>query len=349
MAIKKGLVFIVWLAICVQLLSAQWKDDVAGIFRGTRDYKGVMDLVLAQLEKIDAADKPDATGLLAFCFNKLNDRTNEVKWITEYFETHRALDSGYAYLDLISQAEVVAFLSRWKSQYPFVPEIALIAGVEGNPIIIQGILPLVLDLTSDALYKFYEGSSILKAGLLKSGPNILSLDANELFLTPGRHTFFLELKSGPLVLKKEIALDIAVYSPFTEHAAPTVKRVPVTYKLSMYVGGELLMFSQKTEYPVPPKLDTKPNQNPFGFKPDYYVNRDKPGMNSFSILSAVALIYQLLKDLMKKKDSKGEPKIQKVQEMTISYKQKDSEGNDRETKVSIKLKTKNLPYVLTVP
>jgi hypothetical protein len=350
MAIKKNLGFVVLLAVSVQALPAQWKDDTAGIFRGTRDFKSIVDLVLPQLDKMDAADKPDASGLLAFCFNKLNDKTNEIKWIAEYFETYRAGDSGYAFIDLVGQAEVIAFLSRWKGRYPFVPEIALIAGVGGNPIIIQGILPLGFDLTADAYYKFSEGSTVLKAGLFKSGANILSLDANDLFLRPGRRTYFLELKAGELILKKEIDLDIEVSSPWNEPKAPSLKRKPVSYRLSMYVGGELVMASQKMENAVPLKLDVKPNQNPFGYKPDYYVTRNNPGTNYFSIFSAIGVLYQLLKDLLKKKDAKAEPpKIQLVQEMTISNKQKDTDGNDRETKVSIKLKTKNLPYVLSVP
>jgi len=351
MATKKNLVFVVLLAVSVQVLPAQWKDDVAGIFRGTRDFQSIVNLVLPQLDKMDAADKPDASGLLAFCFNKLNDKTNEIKWIAEYFETYRAGDSGYAFIDLVGQAEVIAFLSRWKGRYPFVPEIALIAGVGGNPIIIQGILPLGFDLTADAYYKFSEGSTVLKAGLFKSGANILSLDANDLFLKPGRHTYFLELKAGELVLKKELDLDIEVSSPWTEPKAPSLKRKPVSYRLSMYVGGELVMASQKMENAVPLKLDVKPNQNPWGYKPDYYVTRNNPGTNNyFSISTAIEVLYQLFKALLKKKDAKAEPpKIQLVQEMTISNKQKDTDGNDRETKVSIKLKTKNLPYVLNVP
>jgi len=348
MAAKKSLVFVLWFAVCVQVLPAQWKDEVAGILRGTRDYRAAVDLLLARLEKMDAADKPDAAGLLAFCYSRRNDSANETRWIGEYFETYRSEDSGFAYLDLISQAEAVAFLSQWKSRYPFIPELAMIAGVGDNPIVIQGILPLVVDITCDALFKFSDESSILKAGLFKAGPNILSLDANDLFLRPGHRTFFLELKAERFMLRKEIDLDVTVQAPFAETKKTPVKRTPVTYRLSLYVGDELLMTSQKTEYPVSLKVDTQANQNPFGFKPDYYVNRDKPGINSVSILSAVALLYQLVQDLMKKKDSKAEPpKIKKVQEMTISYKQKDSEGNDRETKISLKLKTKNVSSAAT--
>lgn len=350
MAIKKNIVLIVLLAVSAQVLPAQWKDDVAGIFRGTRDYKSIVELILARLDKMDAADKPDASGLLAFCFNKLNDKTNEVKWIAEYFETYRAGDSGYAFLDLVGQAEVIGYVSQWRGRYPFVPEIALIAGIGDSPIIIQGILPLGFDLTADAYYKFSEGSNVLKAGLFKSGPNILSLDANDLFLRPGKRTYFLELKAGELILKKEIDLDIEVSSPRIEPKAPSLKRQPLYYKLSMYVGGDLVMASQKMENAVPLKLDVKPNQNPFGYKPDYYVTRNNPGGNFLSISDAINVIYQLFKALLKKKDGKAEPpKIQLVQEMTISNKQKDTDGNDRETKVTIKLKTKNLPYVLSVP
>ncbi len=350
MAIKKYCIFLVLLAVSVRVLPAQWKDDVAGLFREKRDYRAILQSLLPVFEKMDVADKPDASGLLAFCFNKLNDQANEVKWVAEYFETYRATDSGYAFLDLVSQAEVLAFLSRWRVRYPYIPEIALIAGIGGNPIIVQGILPLGFDLSADAYYKLSEGSTVLKAGLFKSGPNILSLDATDLFLGPGRRIYILELKAAELIVKKEIALDIEVSWPKVESKVPSLKRQSISYKLFLYVGDELVMSSQKTESPIPLNLDLKPNQNPFGFKPDYYVTRNNPGTNYISIFSAIGVLYQLLKDLLKKKDAKAEPpKIQLVQEMTISNKQKDADGNDRETKVSIKLKTRNLPYVLSAP
>lgn len=54
---------------------------------------------------------------------------------------------------------------------------------------------------------------------------------------------------------------------------------------------------------------------------------------------------------MKKKDNKDAqpPKIQTVQDLSLVFKPKDSAGRDREIKVSIKLRTKNLPYVLSLP
>jgi hypothetical protein len=119
----------------------------------------------------------------------------------------------------------------------------------------------------------------------------------------------------------------------------------------MYVGGELVMTSRKTETPVSWKLDVPVNTLTWGWNPDYWINRDKPDpmRNSIDIVRAVSAIYNLLKDLLKKKDDPEPPKIQTVQDLSLVFPQKDPEGKDREMRVSIRLRSKNLPYVLNVP
>jgi hypothetical protein len=334
-------------------LSAQWRADVAQLFAKGRDYKTIVGRLQEAYGSFESLmDKADAAGLLAFGNNKLADAKEEMRWIFEYFETCRQQDSGYAFLDLVSQADVVGWLNVWKGRYPFVREVALVRGVGDQPLIPAGILPLVVDISHEAFYKFSRGASVLEGGEFQPGFNIIALDANELLLTSGTRVYELEIKSGGLVLRKEITLDVQVTAPpQPPQPAPQPGQV-LEYTLSMYIGGELVMTSRKVEYPIPWGIDVKPNTLPVGFKPDWVLHRNEPNvMNSFSIVQALSMIYSLLKDLLKKKAKPDAepPKIQTVQDLSLTFKQKDAAGQDRETKVSLKLRTKNLSYVLAVP
>ena len=360
MVIKKSVFvhFLLLLIMSAGALHAQWRSDVAQLFSKGKDYKAISEYLLQNYNKLEnVIDNADASGILAFCFGRLNDPQNETRWITEYFESCGAKDTGFAFLDLVNQVDVIGWLNTWKSRYPFIIEIALIKGIGDEPLVPQGILPLVVDIMNDAYYKFYLGSNVLEGGQFKSGFNIIALDANELFLNPGKRVCLLEVKSGGLVLKKEITLDVEASFPRMPAGQPSPQSIPpVHYALSMYVGGELVLSSRKTESVAPPfQLGLKPSNNPAYLKPDYYVKRNdpwaNPNFNSFSIFDAVGILYKVLKDLLKKKDNKDAqpPKIQTVQDLSLVFRPKDSAGRDREIKVSIKLRTKNLPYVLSLP
>jgi hypothetical protein len=352
MAIKKKLLVFGLLILSARALPGQWRDEVAQLFRKGNDPKAIAEYLLSNFDALEAADKPDATGILAFCFGRQNDTKNEIHWIVEYFDAHGARDTGFTFLDLVSQADIIDWLSLWKSRYPFIVEIALIKGIGDQVIIPQGVLPLVIDITNEAFYKFSLGKNVLEGGQFKPGFNVIGLDANELFISPGKRLYVLEVKSAGLILKKEITLDIEVVSPPRPPTPAMPGNKPLEYSLALYVGGELVMLSKKVENPVSWKVDVKPNTLPYGFKPDYVLRRDQPDpMNSFSILNAIGIIYSLLKDLLKKKDKKEAepPKIQTVQDLALVFKQKDMTGLEQETRISIKLRTKNLPYVLTAP
>jgi hypothetical protein len=355
---NKPLIATAMVLVCAAGLSAQWRGEVAQLFLKSPDYKAISERILQNYDGLESLqDKADAAGILAFCFGHLNDSANETRWIVEYFETGKGKDSGFAFLDLLHQADVIGWLNDWRSRYPLVTEIALIKGIGDQTIIPQGILPLVIEISTDSFYKFSRGTAVLEGGQFKSGFNIIALDANELFLNSGSRVYVLELKAGRLIQKKEIALEVEVISP-QRAASPSSPRssfgpaASIAYTLSMYIGGELVMTSTKVEKPVSLALNVKPSQNPFGFSPDYVLKKDQPGIyNSFSIFSAIGLIYSLLKDLLTKKGKKDveSPRIELVKDLSLVFKQRDMAGRGWETKVAVKLRTKNLPYVLSVP
>lgn len=334
----------------VQLLQAQWKNEITSYLADKKDYKGAIEYLTGHLNQMDDTDKPDAYGLLAFSYANLNDQASEMNWLVQYFESSRGKESSFAFLDLMTQAEVIEYLARWKSKYPLITEIAFISTQADNIFLTQGILPLDIEISNDAYYKFSNEKEVIKAGLFKAGFNLIGLDIIPVLEKSGTYTYFLEVKNGNLILKREIDLEADVHSPFlVPKASPAIPKInPMEYKLSMYVNGQLILTSQKIEKSVALKLDMHPSKNPFGFKPDYWVTRNNPGQNYVSILDAIGVAYQLLKDLLKKKKSGGteSSKIKKLQEISIAYKRKDTDGVEKEIRAQIKLKTKNISYLL---
>lgn len=354
MATKKALLLVLLLAVSAGALRAQWRTDVARLFTNGKDYREIADYLGPAYGTMESLiDKSDASGILAYCAGRRNNPPDEARWIVEYFEANGGNDTGFAFLDLLNQSDVLGWLNAWRGRYPQITEIALVKGIGDKPLMPQGILPLVIDIRNEAYYKFALGPDVLEGGQLKPGFNVIALDANDLFLRPGTRVYSLEVKAAGLILRKEITLEVDVSTPrFSPPKTAPPPGQTAEYILSMYIGGELVMSSRKEERPVSLKLGLQPGNLPYGFKPDYVLHRDDPNpMNSFSIIQAIGMIYSLLKDLLKKRSKKDvePPKIQTVSELTLTFKQKDEYNRDRESKVSIRLRTKNLPYVLSVP
>ena len=173
--------------------------------------------------RADIADveKGDAAALLAFCSARRGDPQAETRWIVDYFDTYRAADCGFVFLDLITQSDVIGYLNGWRVKYPWIRGISLIKGVGDDVIMPEGILPLAIEMANPGYYKFSENGNVIKAGLFNPGFNVIALDANALFLASGRHTYRLEVRSADLILTREIALDVDVPGP-----APAGPAVP---------------------------------------------------------------------------------------------------------------------------
>jgi len=369
---KKFLIAAVLTVVCVTGSLAQWREEAARIVSKGGDFSTLSTMIESSYPGLEEPEKPDAAALLAFCALKSGDPKAEVRWIIEFFEAGRAVDSGFVFLDFNGQATLSGYLNEWKAKYPWIREIALIKGVGNEIIIPEGTMPLAVQISTPAFYKFYEGDEVIKAGALQSGFNVIGLDANALFRESRRRIYALEVKSGPLILKKEISLDVTVSWPMApkpkEPPAPTVGKLarmlgtpdpppppPAPkvreYHLSLYVGGELLMSSQKNETIRPLLIGIKPSNNPVFLKPDWNIKRNdpwaNPAFNSFSILDAIGIVGGLLKDLFKKRaggDTES-ARIQTVQDLTLNFKFKDAEANPLEMRVEMKLGTQNRPVL----
>jgi hypothetical protein len=372
MVARKSLVGAILAVVCATGLAAQWREEAARIVSKNGDFRALSTMIESAYPDLPAMEKPDAAALLAYCAVKSGDPQAELRWVIEFFEAGRAADSGFVFLDFNGQTILAGYLNGWKAKYPWIRDVALIKGVGDEIIIPEGVLPLAVEMSSPVLYKFFEGEEVLKAGALQTGFNVIGLDANTLFRDSRRRVYFLEVKSGPLILKREITLDVTVSWPMAPkpkpQPAPTVGKLarllgtpnpppppPAPkireYHLDMYVGGDLLMSSQKNETIRPIVFGLKPSNNPTFLKPDWNIKRNDPWMNpnfnSFSILDAIGVVGGLLKDLFKKK-SGGEaepPRIQTVQELNLDFKFKDAEANPLEMRVEMKLGTTTRPVL----
>ncbi|MCX6560290.1 MAG: hypothetical protein NTZ26_07225 [Candidatus Aminicenantes bacterium] len=353
-AVKRVLLAVAALAALHPALSAQWKEDAAKLIGKEKNYRTAAQMLAAGIDGFPGPEKADAAALLAYCASRTGDLNAETRWIVEYFDTYRAADSGFVFLDLIAQSEVIGFINSWRVKYPWIMGISLIKGVGDDVIMPEGILPLVIEMANPGYYKFSENGSVIKAGLFNPGFNIIALDANALFLASGRHTYGLEIKSEGLILTRAIDLDIEVSSSRAQPVAapPGQSARPLEYTLIVYIGGEPVLESRKTIRTVPLQLGIRPNQNPFGFKPDYMLNRDKPNpANSFNILNAVSFLYSLLKDLVKKRGRKDlpPPKVETVQDLVLTFRSKDFDGVDYESKITLKLASRVRPLAVRAP
>lgn len=342
MANKKILTFFSLALLSAVFLRAQWMEDLSPFFGVHKDYPGAIDYLLSRLEQIDESNKEIAFELLAYCYYKLRDRTNETKWIISYFDAYSGSEPILGFLDESSYADLSSYITSWKIRFPQVTDIAIVGNRLQSGSAPPLRLPLVVDITTDAYYRLISLEGILNGGLFRPGSNSLNIDATHLFDESGTHLFYLDLKSGDLIIRKEINLEIQVEKPVSAPARQPEQRNPDReYKLSMYVGGRLIVASKKLPNVLPPKIDF-----PKGtvYLPKFPRDQKDFNLNTFSVMDAVAALYKAIKDLTKGKDKKvPEFKYQKLQQTEFSFRRVDSEGMSQEIRSMIRLKTRTLP------
>jgi len=345
--------------------SAQWRETAAQVLSEGGDFRALGASIEIAYSDLPQEERPEAAAVAAYCAKKTGETQAETRWIIEFFESGRSENAEFVFLDFIGQRNVETYLNPWRAKYPWIKEVALIRGTRDEIIIPAGTLPLAVEITAPAFYKFFEGDKVLKAGAFQPGFNVLGLDANALFRESRRRTYFLEVKSGPLILKKPLILDVTVSWP--EDPKPKPPEAPKVgklaralgtpdppppplppkvrdYRLALYIGGDLLLSSQKRETVKPLELGVKPSKDAQFLKPDWNIKRNdpwaNPGLNSqFSILDAIGLVGGLLKDLFLKKKS-GDPeaaRIQTVQDLSLDFKLRNADGRPLEMRVVMKL------------
>jgi hypothetical protein len=206
-----------------------------------------------------------------------------------------------------------------------VVEIGLIGERSGKILAPPEKLVIGIEISVEAYYKFSDKENVIKGGLLRRGLNIVDIEAIGLFEESGTHVYFLDLKVGDLILKKEIEIDIQLDSPGIDSGTQRQARDP-EYELSMFVGNQLIVTGKKVPFKGPSFEIEKEYKNPM--------------LNSFSIIDAAGAVYDMLKKAIgKKKRQKSERSIQKHKQLTVTFLRRDSEGVSMEINATIELKS----------
>jgi hypothetical protein len=200
-------------------------------------------------------------------------------------------------------------------------------------------LVIGIDLAESAYYKLSEKQNVVKGGLFKRGINFIEIDAKELFNVSGTHLYALDLKMGDLVLSEKIEIDIQLDSEDADAQAKDQVKDP-EYKLSMFIGNQLILSSKKF---LPKDVQFKVEKPPLpeNYGPFYEVRgKDQnPMQNSFSIIDAVGTALGLVKKMIdKKRMRKTKPLLKKYRQLTLTFIKRDSEGVNREIHAVVTLK-----------
>lgn len=233
---------------------------------------------------------------------------------------------------------IVSFDLYTESQIPWIVDIALIETETYNKPTPPAEIPIAVEMEDEAYYKLSDKEKVIKGGLFHKGLNILHIEASHFFDKSDSHIYFLDLKRGNSLLRKEIEIDIQLESQ-EKVFEPVEKVVNPEYKLSMFIGDELIITSKKVSpKKIPLKVDLPPW--PEEYRPFGPVDTSEYSFNSFSIFSAVGVLQELLKKLKKGKSKEDQPKpIPRLRQITTTFLRRDSEGMIREAKAVITLKT----------
>jgi hypothetical protein len=307
-------------------LMASWRTDVAAYF-GLGSYREASEFLLRTYPDLDTLDKPEASALLAFLFRKQDDKALERRWLFEFFEAQGDGNTDFIYLGISADSQVTAFLNDWRMRFPRLTGVFLITRQDDHFLSAPSSLTLGLDSPLEIFYKLSDENGPQQGGLLHTGLNLISLDSSRLFDASGTHVYTLDLKSGDIQVRKELAIDVRLSAEPASAGGP--QPMDLEYKLTMFVGGRQIASSRKTGRDKEPlALDIPPVNmvaNPM-FKPPNPDDPFDPANRGVSILDAINVAYGLLKDLFKSKERPYQSPLEKKTSVTYSYFQATAQG-----------------------
>jgi hypothetical protein len=315
--------------------AADWKSELLSCLGPRPDYLKALNLLAEQVKGMEAGDRQTADALLPYLARKLGRTAEEQDLISDYYEKYKDNDPEFGFLDDPAHRDFLDFWMRWKSSYPLVSNMSFLLRPEGAASTLPAGIEIGLDLLNNAYYKISLGPYALEGGFWPRGFHIVTVPVEGLFDRSGTYEFSLDLKSGALVLRKPIRIEVNVSSvarlgslppafPAVEDGNKPRPAPPVQSNLegdlSLYVGGKLIMTSRKLAVRMPPINIPIPGPSMRGTKPYLPPPKTDPMANSVSILDALALTYMTLKDLLSKKPpAPSAPSYQKVTSLSFSF------------------------------
>jgi len=336
------------LAVC---LSADWRTDVMSLLDPHRDFGGALSYLHSVYPAgIDDQDKPDVLAMLAFLADKAGEEEQARELAVDYFETYKDNDPGFNYLNDALLREFVVFWGGWKRTYPLITNILFLERPDESESFPPLSLEVGLDLMNPGYYKISRGERVLEGGFWQAGYHILRLPVTSAYEGADRADFDLDLRTGAMVVRKRISIVIGIQEsptptllPKRSNSARDPIRLPrqVEGEVSLYIGDKLILTSKKLSSRPSPIVFKLPGPSAPGTKPYMAPRKDDPILNQVSILDAVATIYDVLKDLGKKKKaaSAEAPAYQKTAQRAFSFTRAASDGSAVRIKASVSLET----------
>lgn len=301
---------------------ADWKQEILSYLGTAKDYPGALVYLQAAYPALEDMEKQTARAFLAYLSDKTGGREDERRWLVSYFEVYRDIDPQFDFLDWENRRDFVDYWGRWKAAYPLVTDMNLLEAVGPNTGGAPPEIRIGVDLANPAYFKVSDEEGALEGGLWQAGFHILTIPAGGLFDRSGVRNLTLDLKSGDLVLRKRIGVDvdvrIPVGTPAAAPAAPAPRTRDITGEVSLYIGDKLITASRKTIAKTEPFRFPLPGPSAANTKPYMAPRKNDPMLNSTSIIDAVSLAYQTIRDLLKKKPlAPSPPSYQKVKRMAF--------------------------------
>ncbi len=322
-----------------------WRSTVADHLN-QRDVMGAAQFLQDAANGLEADEKPEATALLAFLSDRLGNKTQARAWLFQFFETYGGPNVSFPYLGIVNEADVLGYINSWRGRFPAVSSVCFVWDKKNPGPMPPETLALGVDMTNDAYYRLSDEGGLRAGGILHKGFNIMSLSSEAFFDRSASHVFWLELKAGDILLKKEITISVNM----TPEPGPTPEQKlsstnSMIYDLSLYVGEQLILSSKRTELASDPlKLNIKPVNlvaNPL-FKPPGQQSIWDPTSHGISITGAIGVISGLIKDALKKKPKKAEAAYEKLSVLGLSFFRPGTSNVETEVKATLTLQTRSL-------
>jgi hypothetical protein len=334
------------------LFADDWRPEIMSRLVPGQDYAGAAARLREMYPTVNEEDKANALGFLAFLERKSGALDKETERMVEYFETYGARDPVFLILDDSLRQGFLEFWAKWKSSYPLVDGIAFLERTGETDSSPPARLLVGLDLSNNAYYKISNSGGVLEGGFWSPGFHILKLPFSARYDRTGLLEFDLDLKSGNLVIRKRISIDVEVGS-----APPTFSLTPLPAgeagraakplhgEVSLYINDALILTSRKTAAPPPPIRFKLPGPSPEGTKP--YMAPKRDFVQGVSILDAIGVLYKTIKDIGKKKAEAAivPPTYRKTAQLSFSYSRPGNEGESVTLRSRVSLKTRTATVV----
>jgi hypothetical protein len=327
---------------------ADWRTEINAKLGRTPDFRAAWDFLSAEVTKLEGDDRQMAGLILPFLVSKLGEKERERDLIADYFETYKDYDPDFGFLDDYTIRDFLHYWAAWKRSYPLVYDLSLLAYDRSTATGLPGSVDIGLEILNEAFYRVSVGPYVLEGGHWPAGFHILTIPLRGLFERSESYEFILDLKSADLILRKPIRLRIDIANVAGPVAAPAretgARDIGIPLKpiqegeLSLYIDGKLVLKSRKIA--ARPASFAFPLGGPLmqGQKPYMPPPKDTPAAHGVSVLDALALAYQALKDLVKRKPpTPSPPSYKKVSGLSYAYPRTTAEGQTVSARASLSL------------